>query len=94
SPSSPLSGNVTVTVYDKAGNLLTSGVVNNISDSQENGFFGVVATNGEQIGRINVYSGANAFAGADNITVYSVPEASALSLAGLAALGLLRRRRH
>ncbi len=71
------SATLTVQVFDSANALLGATTVPNVADVLENAFLGVVTTNGDTLGRVNIGSGPGNLAGADNIAVYAAPEGSA-----------------
>jgi MYXO-CTERM domain-containing protein len=87
------SGTITVTVYGAANALTGSTTVQNVVDSLETSFLGILGAPAE-IRRVNLWAGGTAVAGADNIRVFA-PEPAAGAAAALAALGGLawRRRR-
>jgi hypothetical protein len=87
-------GTIAVRVFDETGTQLGTSSVPNVVDVLEDSFLGIVATDADVIGRINLWAAANAVAGADNIFVYAAPEPGALlaGAAALAVLATLRRR--
>jgi hypothetical protein len=88
-------GTVIITVYDPSNNLLGTQTVTNVDYSQTD-FVGIVATAGSNIRRINLFASTNAAtstAGADDISVYGVPEPSGMALLSLGAALVLRRKR-
>lgn len=88
-------GTITVKVFDEANGLLGTTTVANVADALEDAFLGIQATDGDVIGRVNVWGGATDTAGADDITVYTVPEISgaASGLLAVLALGAVARIR-
>ncbi|MCH8275220.1 MAG: PEP-CTERM sorting domain-containing protein [Armatimonadetes bacterium] len=83
-------GNVDVSVYDLAGNLL--GAINSPADTAGTNFLGVWSE--VPIGRINIFSPGGGREGADNVEMWVVPEpTSMIALLGGGLLLLARRRR-
>lgn len=81
-------GTLTVKVFDETDGLLGTTTVPNVADALEDAFLGIQTTDGDVIGRVNVWAGATDTAGADDITVYTVPEISAFASGWLAVLVL------
>jgi hypothetical protein len=81
-------GTLTVKVFDESNGLLGTTTIPNVADALEDAFLGIQTTDGDVIGRINVWAGATDTAGADNIEVYTVPEISAAA-SGLVAVLVL-----
>lgn len=88
-------GTITVKVFDESNGLLGTTTVPNVEDALEDAFLGIQTTDGDLLGRVNVWAGAIDTAGADDITVYAVPESSetASGLAALLALAVGARMR-
>jgi len=87
-------GTIAVRVFDETGTQLGTSSVPNVADVLETSFLGIVATDADRIGRVNLWTAPNAVAGADNIFVYQAPEPSAAlaSVIALTALVGLRKR--
>lgn len=86
------SGTISVRVFDETGTQLGTSSVPNVVDVLETSYLGIVATDLDVIGRINLWAAPDAVAGADNILVYGAPEPGA-ALAGAIALATLIRMR-
>ena len=89
------SGDVDVAVFDDANALLGTVVVADVADVLEDAFLGIVLTDGDVLGRVNLWAGVSATTGADNLFVYTVPEpAAGAGAVAVCALALLRARRN
>jgi hypothetical protein len=64
------SATVTVRVYNQANTLLGSTTVANVKDCLEDAYLGIVTTDSDTLGRINIWATAKDVPGADNIAVY------------------------
>ena len=88
------SATLTVQVFDAANGLLGSTTVPNVVDVLEDAYLGIVTTDADTLGRINVWANAVDTTGADNIAVYAAPEtpSAASALLAIATLAVARGR--
>ncbi|RIL06140.1 MAG: hypothetical protein DCC71_07965, partial [Proteobacteria bacterium] len=81
-------GTIAVQVFASGGALLGETSVPDVADVSESSFLGVVVTAPDALGRINLWAGATAVAGADNVDVYAAPEPGAAAAAAVALAAL------
>jgi hypothetical protein len=87
----PAGSSVVVSVFSPAGLLLGTQTAT-VPSSGAEAFFGVIGTNGTQIGEITLLGqGTQQFAGVDRVAIafQSVPEPGSLLLLGFGAVGVL-----
>ena len=86
---------VHVTVWDKNEENATKLILPPIPNDQTKVFVGILATEGQTIGRVNIYSTTPGNAGAEGISSIEVwiPAPGSLALLGVSGLFVRRRRR-
>ena len=88
------SGDIDIAVFDDSNELLGTVAVPDVVDVLEDAFLGIVLTEGDVLGRVNLWAGVDATTGADNLSVYIVPEpAAGAGAMAVSVLVLLRARR-
>ena len=87
------SGTISVRVFGMGGAQLGTTSVANVVDVSEASFLGVIATESDVIGRVNLWAASNAVAGADEIVVLAAPEPGAAGAGAVSLAALLVARR-
>jgi len=65
------SASVTIRVFSPSNGFLGSTTVPNVEDCLEDAYVGILTTDGDSLGRVNIWATSTDVSGADNIAVYS-----------------------